>query len=392
MNALRPGAAPRTVGVEEELLLVDPLTGVPAAAVEPVLTASALLRSASAPKPSEESGAAGELYSGVLLEREAKQEQIEVITSPCATLEEVSRAIATGRHFVDLAARAESVRSVALGTSALPVQTHLARGDRYRTIHDLFRYTMGQQLTCGLHVHVGIESDEEGVAALDGVREWLPVLLALSANSPMWEGQDTGFASYRYQMWGRWPASGVYEPFGSVAEYHRMVESLVATGVLLDRGMVYFDARLSHHNPTVEIRIADICMKPAHAVAITGLVRALVDTALRRQGSVNDEMRSSGPALRLATWAASRYGLTETLVDPVSGRPAAARNVVDRLLEHTAQSLGEAGDRAFVERTVDDMFSGGTGAERQRAVLRETGSLAAVVSDAIEVTHSSGSA
>ena len=89
---------------------------------------------------------------------------------------------------------------------------------------------------------------------------WLPVLLALSANSPFWQGRDTGYASFRSQAWTRFPTAGPTEIFGSAAAYEARAAGLVDTGVLLDRGMIYFDARLSHKYPTVEIRVADVCL------------------------------------------------------------------------------------------------------------------------------------
>ncbi|MDT0323939.1 YbdK family carboxylate-amine ligase, partial [Streptomyces millisiae] len=124
-------------------------------------------------------------------------------------------------------------------------------------------------------------SDEEGVAVLDRVRCWLPVLLALTANSPFWQGQDTRYASYRSRVWGRWPSAGPVELHGSAERYHEQVAALVSTGVLKDEGMVYFDARLSRSYPTVEVRIADVCQDPADTVLLAALTRALVETAAR---------------------------------------------------------------------------------------------------------------
>lgn len=96
------------------------------------------------------------------------------------------------------------------------------------------------------------------MAVLDRIRPWLPP--ALSANSPFWQGQDSGYASYRSRVWGRRPSAAPVEPFGSAARYHALVRTMVATGALRDEGMIYSDARLSRTYPTVEIRIADVCL------------------------------------------------------------------------------------------------------------------------------------
>jgi carboxylate-amine ligase len=136
-------------------------------------------------------------------------------------------------------------------------------------------------------VHVSISSPDEGVAVLDRIRPWLPVLLAISANSPFWQGRDSAYASYRYQAWSRWPSAGPTEPFGSTEVYRQTVQQMVSTGALLDSGMVYFDARLSEHYPTVELRISDVCLYADDAALIAALARALVETEARlwRAGS-----------------------------------------------------------------------------------------------------------
>ena len=94
----------------------------------------------------------------------------------------------------------------------VPVQS-----TRYAWMHERYQIVARQHLTCGLHVHVAVDSDEEGVGVLDRIRVWLPALLALSANSPFWNGEVTGFASWRSQSFGRWPSNGPTELFGSAS-------------------------------------------------------------------------------------------------------------------------------------------------------------------------------
>ena len=137
----------------------------------------------------------------------------------------------------------------ALGTFPLPVEPQPLRTSRYERMAELFGLTAHEQLTCGCHVHVGISSAEEGVAVLDRAGPWLATLLALSANSPFWQGRDSEYASFRYQVWGRWPSSGPAEPFGTARAYRETIEQMVASGTLIDPGMVYFDARLSERYP-----------------------------------------------------------------------------------------------------------------------------------------------
>ena len=259
------GGVQRTFGVEEEFLLVDATTGQPVPAAEACLAKAA-------PQLPETSG-------GPSLALEVQREQIEAVGPVCSTLQEVIAGIREGRRLADEAARSVGARAVAVATSPVPATPTLVAQPRFLNMATRFGLTLREQLTCGFHVHVGVTDGEEGVAVLDRIRVWLPVLLALSANSPFWQGADTGYASFRYQAWNRWPTAGPCERFGSEREYHRYVQSLLTTGVLLDEGMVYFDARLSRNHPTVEVRIADVCMEASHAAAIAAIVRALVERA-----------------------------------------------------------------------------------------------------------------
>lgn len=374
-------ARTRLIGVEEELLLVDTATGRPRALIEPVLAASQRL---TGPIPTVAEGAAPVTH----LEREAKQEQVEVVSSPHATLAGVARSLRSGRSLAQQAATELGAHVVALGTSPFDAESLLTHGPRYAAIEHQFRLTMHEQLTCGFHVHVSVANHAEGVAVLDRIRPWLHIVLALSSNSPIWRSSDSGFHSYRTQVWSRWPSAGPTELMGTAEQYDEFVEHLVNTGVLLDRGMIYFDARLSEHYPTVEIRVADACTEIEHAVALAGIARALVSTAAHewRLGKAPDPAPTQ--LLRLAAWSASRFGVSSELLSPSTWRPMPARSVVDHLLEHTCAALSAAEDLHRIEQAIDDIFLHGTGATRQLRLLHETGDIAVVVADAAARTAS----
>jgi carboxylate-amine ligase len=282
------------------------------------------------------------------------------------------------------AARAVGAEPVALATSPVAVAPTASPGKRYRRMIERFGLTGAEQLTCGCHVHVAIGSDEEGVAVLDRIRPWLAPLLALSSNSPFWNGTDSGYSSYRSQVWGRWPSSGPTALFGSADGYSAVTGAMLATGTLLDDGMIYFDARLSRRYPTVEVRIADVCREPDDAVLIAALVRALVDTA------AGEWERDVAPdpvpveVLRLAAWRAARSGVGSTLVDPRSWAPAPAGEVLHALVDHVGEALRANGDCDVVKELLDAVLARGTGATRQRQVFARDSDLRAVVRDAIE--------
>ena len=356
----------RLIGVEEELLLVDADTYMPTPlSLDVVGTAAGWRR----------------LPSGALLELEVKREQIEVVSPPLRSYGELLEALEAGRSDADAAARRFGARAVALATSPLECASHTVPSARYEKMSERFGLTMIEQLTCGFHVHVSVASAEEGVGILDRIRPWLPTVLALSANSPFWHGADSGFASYRYQAWGRWPGAGPYDVFGSVDAYAETVKRAVDTGVSLDRGMIYFDARLSAHVPTVEIRIADVCMFPRDAAALAVLVRALVETAAMEWSLGIPPVPASTGLLRLASWRASRSGISSSLLHPITGLPCPAPEVVSLTLAHAAAHFCDQEEQLLVRSAVREILRRGTGATRQRSVAAE-GTLAQVVANA----------
>jgi glutamate---cysteine ligase / carboxylate-amine ligase len=368
----------RTVGVEEELLVIDPRDG------RPLPLADALLQQGSVPIAARRH-LTGE-PSRPPLDTELQQEQVETASLPHTDLHALRADLHRLRMSADAAARSVGARVAAIATSPLPVTPQMTRTSRYLTMREEFGITCAEQLTCGCHVHVAVASDEEGVAVLDRIRAWLPVLVAIASNSPYWKGVDTGYAGYRTQAWSRWPGTGPTDVLGSAAAYHDLVRQMLATGSLLDEGMVYFDARLSRRYPTVEVRVADVCTDVEDAVLVAALCRALVDTAAAEWRAGVPPAAVATPVLRLATWRASRSGLDGELVDPVSFERLPARDVVESLVDHVRPALVAVGDLRRVEAGVQRVLARGSGARRQRQVMAVAGRLAWAVLDAADRT------
>jgi carboxylate-amine ligase len=366
----------RRVGVEEELLLVEPGTGQPRAVAE---TAMRAVRNTAGDEPRADGEAAQ------ALEFELQRQQLETNTRPCRELGELGDELRRCRSLAAEVAGGAGARVAALATSPIPVTPQLVRSGRYLEMARAFGLTAHEQLTCGCHVHVDIASADEGVAVLDRIGPWLAVLLALSANSPFWQGRDSAYASFRYQAWGRWPNAGPTDAFGTAEVYHQTVRQMVASGTLIDSGMVYFDARLSERYPTLEIRIADVCLYADDAVLIAALARALVDTEARRWRAGVGVPRWRIELLRLAAWRASRSGLDEGLLDPRTGLPEPAVEVVNALLEHVRDSLDEAGDTPVVTELLAAVLARGNGSAFQRNAYRG-GDLSGMVDSAATAT------
>ena len=352
----------RSMGVEEELFLVDPATGAPTNVAAEVVRA-ATARQEDNPSPADESGGS--------LGHEVQKSQIETDTPPLAGLRDLEEALRAWRERARASALEVGARVLASGTPPLKGASGVVRSPRFDAMAQRFGRTMAEQQVSGCHVHVDIAGPEEGVGVLDRIRTWLPMLLAISTNSPWWHGADTAYESYRSQVMARWPSCGPTPVFGSVAAHRAHVDAMLATEVLLDEGMLYTAARLSVAHPTVELRTADVCLDVRDAVLVAALSRALVETAAREWAEGRPPADMPVPILRLATWKAGRYGLTGDLVDPVSGTAQPAVDVLGALLDHVDDALVDAGDRDHVHNGLQRLLLAGTGSQVQRRLLEE---------------------
>ncbi|WP_405592752.1 glutamate--cysteine ligase [Streptomyces sp. NBC_01190] len=351
-----------TVGVEEEYLLLDPVTALPVALAEEVRAAAGLA-------PIAETG---EVQSELL------QAQVEVATPICSTLDEVGGHLLRLRHAVATAAASVGCRVAACGAAPLrgTLPVPVTQNPRYLSLQILAPRLVDENLINGMHVHAAVPDRETGVAVLNRIRTWLPVLVAMGANSPLWEGHDTGFASWRTVIFGRWPVSGPPPSFTGAADYDRRIEVLVAAGAVNDVRQLYWQARLSERYPTIEVRCLDVQLTAEDAVMFAGLVRALVSAALRAERAGEPLGHCPPELLRAADWHAARHGLDSTLIDP-RGHSRRAGEMVAALLEHVEPDLAESGDTREVSSLVHRLLREGTPADRQRRAMA-TGGLPAL--------------
>jgi glutamate---cysteine ligase / carboxylate-amine ligase len=372
-------AGVRTVGVEEELLLLDPGTR------EVVARAPAVLKGHAERGDDHRPSVGGADH----LDHELFRHQLETRTDPEERLDAVHTELVSARRTAGEAAAGAGLRIGACGLAPLGGDGSVVTpDDRYRDMVDTYGEIARTAGTCAMHVHTEIASEEEGVDVLDRIAPWLPVLLAMSANSPYVDGRDSGYASWRAQVWSRWPTAGPTEQFGSVAGYREVRQMLLDSGAARDDGMLYFDARLSASQPTVEVRVSDVCTDLTTALGIVGLVRALVETAARDARAQAPVPRWRAEALRAAHWRASRDGTAGELVHPEVRELADARAVVGALADHVRPALADAGDLEVVDEAVERSVHD-SGAVRQRAAFERSGDVAGVVDDLIARTEAS---
>jgi len=344
-----------TLGVEEEFVLLDPSTGAT------VLAGPDLVRMLD--------GEPG-------VQQELMRFQVETGTPVCTGLDDLGRELIRLRRLAAAAAAHLGCRLVASGVAPYRTPGLAAVTDqpRYQELARRYGPVVADAGTCGCHVHVGVPSREAGVQVLARLRPWLAPLLAVSANSPVTGGHETGWASWRYPIWSRWPTAVPPAAWPDAAAYDTAVRRLIAQGAALDERSVYFLARLSPRYPTVEVRVADVCLDAGTAVLLAGLTRALVATALAeaRRGTPVPAAPARQVAAALA--AAARHGLAGAAADPVTGQAVDAPALRARLLDHVYPALSDHGDTETITRLLHRLDQRGTGADRQRALFTSAAS------------------
>jgi glutamate---cysteine ligase / carboxylate-amine ligase len=357
---------PRTIGIEEEFHLVDLQTR--------RLTARApeVLRELSDSYVAELQRCVIEINSGV-------------VDAP----EDLRADLRSNRRVLVDAAAELGMGVVAAGAVPLsvPAEMHVTETARYRQMLADYQLLAREQLICGTQVHVRVTDRDEAVALSNRVGPYLPTLLALSASSPFWaDGSDTGYASVRTLVWRRWPTTGLAPPVSSAAAYDKMVADLVASGVISDPGMVYFDVRPAVAAPTLEMRVCDSCPLVDTIVLIAGLFRALVEREAEGLRTGVPAVEVLPPLGRAALWRAARSGLEGDLVDIHGPCSRPAGEVVTDFVEMLRPQLEAAGDWQLIADLARQALRDGSSAARQRRALSRRGRLTDVVDHLIAET------
>jgi len=243
------------------------------------------------------------------------------------------------------------------------------RKERYDALEQDLGAAVRRLLICGCHVHIGIEDPDLRIDLMNQVAYFLPHLLALSASSPFWEGEDTNLASYRLTVFDALPRTGLPDVMNSHAEYRRLVDRLVQAGCIEDATKIWWDIRPSDKYPTLEQRVTDVCAEAADAALIAALFQAILAFLYRlRRG--NQRWRLY-PAILINEnrWRAQRYGMDGKLVDHGKAAQVPAYELIEELLDLTAPETEALGSADIVAR-VHKIRRDGTSAARQRAAYQ----------------------
>ena len=327
-----PDAAvrPWTVGVEEEAMLLDAETGRPANRIDEALAAlPAWLRAHASP----------ETHACV----------VELRSRPHATVGGLTEELWGLRTALWDALAPIGLRPAAAGTHPLAdhADVDVSTAPRYAEIDATMRALAHREPTMALHVHVAVPDGPAAVRALDGLRDDLPVLLALAANSPFWRGADSGFASIRSPLFSMFPRVGIPRRFGSYSDYVRVVDRLVRSGAVREPGFLWWDARLQPRLGTLEVRLMDAASRAADAAAVAALVQCLVQRHAEGRGS-----RAPDPeVLAENRFIAARDGMRAQFLDGFGGARRPAADVLAEVLDVCrpyAAALGCAAELAAV--------------------------------------------
>jgi glutamate---cysteine ligase / carboxylate-amine ligase len=340
---------PFTVGVEEEFQLVDPVSRGLIPAVDEVL-------------------AAGE--GSRLITSELSQSCVEMLSPVFGTVADLARKLPGLRAEVRDLARSCGTEIVGSGTHPFsePTEQPLTGGDHHQRLEDEMGWVARTQAIYGLHVHVAVSDGDTAIVAVNALARHVPLLVALSANSPFWRGSDTGLASTRIKIFEMFPRSGLPPTFRNWEDFENHIGALVAAGSIPDYSWCWWDVRPHQRFGTVELRAPDVQTDAAYTAALAALVQCLVASA-GMGGPPEDPLYNAENK-----WRAVRHGMDADFFDFAAGRAVPARSMARGLVEElrpVARDLGCEDELGGVLEIVEL----GTGAELQRAAFKRAGSL-----------------
>lgn len=318
--------------------------------------------------------------SAELAEHVSAETQSSVIELAAFPQPDVERAAAQARSLRAKLAQElgpMELEAACAGTHPGAVWTEIAvsGAERYQAVHASMRELARREPTLGLHVHVGVDDPESAIQLHNRLRAHLPLLLALSANSPFWQGRDTGLASARTSIFQAFPRVGIPREFDSYSHYVETVDLLLRCGAFPDPTYLWWDVRPQPRFGTVEVRIMDVQLNVADTRALAALVQSIAHLELE-EGYHSSELAGGAEILAENRFLASRDGMEASLIDPVSEKLVPARTAVGHLIDAARPYAEDLGCVEALESVAN--LARLTGASRQRQALDEHGGMASV--------------
>jgi carboxylate-amine ligase len=346
-----------TLGIEQEFQLVDRQTGDLCSCIDAIR-------------------AQGEAVLGEKMKPESKQAAVELITGVCPTIAAARQEIATLKAQLKQIVTRQGMALIGAGThpTALWQDQKTTQGEHYQKLEEDLQDVERMLVIYGLHIHVGVGSNELAIVLINQLRTWLPHLLALSANSPFWQGRNTGLKSYRTALWKPIPYSGVPEIIPSWNSFEQYVTDLIGTGCIESAKDICWDIRPHTLFGTIEFRICDMPGTTQDILALAALCQALVMKLSRLYQHNIQFYAAPRDYVEVNKWAAMRYGLDADFVDFAQRRRIPMRQSIYALLDFVADVVPELHceqEMGYLRALLADPR--GTGADRQLALYQRTG-------------------
>jgi glutamate---cysteine ligase / carboxylate-amine ligase len=350
-----------TIGVEEEYMVLDPSTKELKSHQQAIVNE-------------------GQKLFKDKIKAEMHQAVVEVGTAICQNVDEAYKEILSLRTGVSEIAKGLGFSVGASGTHPFSLweKQLISDNSRYQELLNELQQAARSNLIFGLHVHVGMEDRKMAIHIANTARYFLPHIYALSTNSPFWESRNTGYKSYRSKVFDKFPRTGIPDYFESIEAYDNFVQLLIKTNCIDNAKKIWWDLRVHPVYNTIEFRICDVAMTTQETITIAALFQAICAKiySLRRQ-NINF-INYQRALINENKWRASRYGIDGLLIDFGKEKEVPVKALIDELLEFIDGVVDELGSRYHVEK-VHTIFETGTGADRQLAKFKETGSLIEVV-------------
>jgi glutamate---cysteine ligase / carboxylate-amine ligase len=336
-----------TIGIEEELMIVDGESYNLVNAIESLL------------EDSSEGEIKPELMESVL----------EIATKPCSNTPDAGGQLRALRRQVIETAGKRGLHIGSAGTHpfAMWEDQRIVARPRYRDLISALRFVARQELIFGLHVHVGIDDPDKAIHVANGMRVHVPILLALSANSPYWRADATGLMSTRMPIFRAFPRVGIPPAYRDWADFERVIEFMIRSGAIADYTYLWYDVRPHPNFGTVEIRACDSQTRAEHTLALAALIQAMVKELAEHYDAGTPLSDYPLQMLDENKWLAARHGLDGDLVDLPSSDRVSAKELARRLLARLRPHADDLGSAAELDG-ITDLLERGNGAQRQVVV------------------------
>jgi len=355
-----------TVGVEEELMILDPDSLDLVSAIEVL---------------SGEDPPSGEIKPELL------ESVLEISTSPCPGVPAAATELQALRGLARDRARAAGLVIGAAGTHPFArwEDQRVVRDDRYRGLVRSLGFVARQELVFGMHVHVGMSDAEQVIRVVNALRPYVPLLIALAANSPLWRGAPTGLMSSRVPIFRAFPRVGLPPRYADWEDFERRVQAMTDAGMIEDYTFLWYDVRPHPRLGTIEIRAMDSQTHVEHTVALTALVVSLVKLLAE---TAAQDVAVVGPPDEIIDenrWLAARHGLAAQLYDERSGQLRGVRELSEQLLQALAPHARELGCERELEG-IRDILGAGNGGQRQQMVFEANHDVRELMAEIVAAT------